>query len=139
MLANPRRDARSPSTDVSVAHSARPADIRHPVVLGHSEPASFNHAITQTYRSAVEACGQMVVTRDLYEIDFDPLLKAHEQPGKPGFHLSNDVDVELEEVRQAAVIVLIYPIWFGMRPAIIKGYVERVLGADLPPVGRRMI
>lgn len=133
MLANPMRDAPSPAAHVSAAPSARPADIRHLVVLAHPDPGSFNHAIAQTYRSAVEACGQTVVMRDLYEIGFDPLLKAHERPGSPGFHLSADVEAELEEVRQAAVIVLIYPIWFGMPPAIIKGYVERVLGAEVPP------
>jgi NAD(P)H dehydrogenase (quinone) len=133
MLANPTRGAPSSSADVSAAPSARPTDIRHLIVLGHPDPASFNHAVAQTYRSAVEACGQSVVMRDLYDIGFDPLLKAHERAGKPGFHLSADVEVELEEVRQAAVIVLIYPIWFGMPPAIIKGYVERVLGAEMPP------
>ena len=30
----------------------------------------------------------------------------------------------------ADVIVFIYPIWFGLPPAMLKGYVDRVLGSD---------
>jgi NAD(P)H dehydrogenase (quinone) len=98
-------------------------------VIGHPGPDSFNHAIAECYGAAVQACGQTAVVRDLYAMGFDPLLKAHERPGAAGFSLSEDVVAELDEVRRASVIVLVYPIWFGAPPAIIKGYIERVLGA----------
>lgn len=110
---------------------AHPADIQHLIVVGHPAPDSFCHSIARAYADAVVECGQRCVTRDLYAIGFDPLLKADERPEAPDFHLSPDVEAELSFVKSSRSITLVYPIWFGMPPAIIKGYVDRVLGAGL--------
>ena len=69
--------------------------------------------------------------RDLYAIGFDPVLRDSERPGAAGFAPAPDVAAELALIRDSNVIVLVYPIWFGMPPAIIKGYIDRVLGAGL--------
>ncbi len=79
MFANPASGAPSSFADVSAAPSAWPTDIRHLVVIDHPDPASFAHAVAQTCRSAVEAYSQSVVMRDLFDIGFDPHLKAHER------------------------------------------------------------
>lgn len=123
----------TPAPSPPTIPDARPADIRHLVVIGHPGPASFNHSVANAYADTVISYGQTAIVRDLYATGFDPLLKPFERPGTPGFRLSPDVETELAEVRRAAVIVLVYPIWFGTPPAIIKGYVERVLGSGLPP------
>lgn len=104
--------------------------IRHMVVLGHPSPSSFNHAIAATYCRTVRECGQEATLDDLYARGFDPVLRAEEFPGN-NFHVSLDVADELEMLRDATVIALVYPIWFGLPPAIIKGYVDRVLGAGV--------
>jgi NAD(P)H dehydrogenase (quinone) len=39
---------------------------------------------------------------------------------------------ELELLAGTDVFVLVYPIWFGSPPALIKGYIDRVLGAGFP-------
>ena len=107
--------------------------LRHIVILGHPASDSFNHAIAERYCSAVRACGQEATLRDLYALDFDPRLHAEHRPGNPENRLSGDVARELGLLREADVIVFVYPLWFGMPPAIIKGYVDRVLGAALTP------
>src|SRR3546814_17125900 len=48
--------------------------------------------------------------------------------GDPGFQSLPDVAEEVRLISGASVFVLIYPIWFGTPPAMLKGYVERVLG-----------
>ena len=106
-------------------------DIQHLIVVGHPSADSFCHSIAHAYATAVTECGQRSVMRDLYAIGFDPLLKAGERPDTAGFRLSPDVETELSFVRASRSITLVYPIWFGMPPAIIKGYVDRVLGAGL--------
>ncbi|RYD24610.1 MAG: flavodoxin family protein, partial [Lysobacteraceae bacterium] len=40
--------------------------LRHVVILGHPAENSFNHAIADQYCTAVRACGQEAVLRDLY-------------------------------------------------------------------------
>jgi len=102
---------------------------RHAVILCHPDPNSFNRGIADTYAAAVRGHGQQVLIRDLYAMNFDPVLKAYERPTIADFRLSADVERELLLLRGCDVFVLVYPIWFGMPPAIIKGYVDRVLGA----------
>ncbi|WP_242140214.1 NAD(P)H-dependent oxidoreductase [Sphingomonas sp. TREG-RG-20F-R18-01] len=106
---------------------------RHVVVLCHPDPESFNREIADTYCAAVRAVGHDVVFRDLYAIGFDPVLKTYERPALAGFQRSADVARELALIRDGDVFVLIYPIWFGSAPAMMKGYVERVLGAGVDP------
>ncbi len=102
---------------------------RHAVILCHPDPDSFNAAMAKRYCDAVTEVGHQAVLRDLYRIDFDPVLKSPEQPHSGDDALAPDVIAEIEAIRDADVFVLVYPIWFGTPPAMMKGYVERVFGA----------
>lgn len=102
---------------------------KHVVILCHPEQNSFNASVAEQYCRTVKVIGHEVVLRDLYATGFNPVLQAREQPGHPNFHLSADVAAELTLLAGASVFVLVYPIWFGTPPAMLKGYIERVLGA----------
>jgi NAD(P)H dehydrogenase (quinone) len=103
--------------------------IRHVVVLGHPIPGSFNHQVADVYCDTVRACGQEVILRDLYATGFNPLLKPEERRDPKSPTSSTDVIGELAALENVRALVFIYPVWFGSPPAIIKGYVDRVLGA----------
>lgn len=109
---------------------------KHAVILCHPDPSSFNAAVAKTYSEAVRANFHEVVLRDLYGLKFDPVLKANEQPSAMEFVPLDDIATELDVLHDANVIVFVYPIWFGTPPAMLKGYVERVLGAGF---GHRLI
>lgn len=113
----------------SDAPSAAPATIRHIIVLGTPSATSFTHAVAETYRDAVRDCGQEACIRDLYAMGFNPLLGQTERLAKPGQGMLRDVAAELALLEDAAVLSFVYPLWVGMPPAIIKGYIDRVLGA----------
>jgi len=115
------------------ASASNAAPPQHVVVLGHPAPGSFNHAVADRYCSTVKACGQHVALRDLYELGFDPRLYADHRPGHQSNSMSGDVAGEMGLLLAADAIVFVYPIWFGMPPAMIKGYVDRVLGYALTP------
>jgi NAD(P)H dehydrogenase (quinone) len=104
---------------------------RHIVVLAHPDPRSFNATVAQVYCETVRQCGQYAVLRDLYAQRFDPVLRADERPRPGGIRPHRDVLDELDLVRGASVLSFIYPIWFGAAPAILTGYVDRVLGSGL--------
>lgn len=106
---------------------------RHAVILCHPDPHSFNHGIADAYCDAVRHAGQTVVLRDLYALGFDPVLKADERLTQGSPVRSPDVAAELDAITGSDVFVLIYPIWFGSPPAMMKGYIERVLGAGVRP------
>lgn len=101
----------------------------HLVVVGQPSPASFNREVANAYAAAVAECGQTAQVRDLYRSGFDPVLKLEERPG-PHYRLHPEIAAELELVRTADVVALVFPVWFGMPPAMITGYVDRVIGAD---------
>jgi len=130
-IIEPAREAASPYAGVGSAGARRLSSIRHLVVVGHPAPESFSHALARHYCASVDACGQDAILHDLYASGFDPLLRSEERPEAPGFRISDDVREELALIRDADAITLVYPIWFGMPPAIITGYVDRVLGAGL--------
>ena len=102
---------------------------KHVVILCHPDSKSFNGAVAHAYCDAVRACFHEARIRDLYSLNFDPILKASEQPSAANFVPSADVATELDALADASVIVFVYPIWFGSPPAMLKGYVDRVLGA----------
>jgi NAD(P)H dehydrogenase (quinone) len=106
---------------------------RHAVILCHPDPHSFNRAIANRYCEEVRAAGQEIVLRDLYAMHFDPVLHAAERPTLPNAIRSPDVTAERKILWGCDVFVLIYPIWFGSPPALMKGYVERIFGAGVTP------
>jgi len=111
--------------------SINPSTIEHLVVIGHPRKDSFNHSLAEAYCERVRSRGQAVVVRDLYSAGFDPLLKSDEHPEITGSAGCADVALEVAAMARAAAVVIIYPIWYGMPPAVIVGYVDRVLGAGL--------
>lgn len=107
--------------------------LKHAVILCHPDPTSFNRAVADTYSDVVREMGHEVIVRDLYAMNFDPVLKAYERPTIEGFQISDDVREEIGLLTGCDVFVLVYPIWFGTPPALLKGYVERVLGSGINP------
>jgi NAD(P)H dehydrogenase (quinone) len=57
------------------------------------------------------------------------VLREAERPGQPGYAQAPEVARELKLLARSSVLVLVYPLWFGGPPAIVKGYIDRVLGA----------
>lgn len=101
--------------------------IRHLVVLAHPRRGSFNHQIAAAYCDTVRECGQVANLRDLYANRFDPILEISPEP--PELATIDDIT----GVRNCDILVFVYPIWFGLPPAMIKGYVDRILGAGFKP------
>ena len=105
---------------------------RHVVVLCHPEQESFNASVAHAYSAEVRQHGHDVIIRDLYAMGFHPVLRSAERPG-PDFKQFRDVQDELDILDASDVFVLVYPLWFGTPPAMMKGYIERVLGAGVLP------
>src|SRR3990172_6629606 len=95
------------------------------VVLAHPNQASFNHAIARTCCEALTANGHTVVFHDLCKEGFDPLLP-HAEFTRDAV-LGDDVARHCDELSKADGIVVVHPNWWGQPPAILKGWVDRVI------------
>ena len=99
--------------------------LKHAIIACHPDQGSFTLAIANRYAEAVRKHGHPAIVRDLYRLGFDPVLKLEEREGEP----AADVIAEWHALGEVDVFVLVYPIWFGAPPAMLKGYIDRVLGA----------
>ena len=95
------------------------------VLLAHPQQGSFNHAIADTVTSTLGVNGHEVMYHDLYEENFDPVLRRDEIP--KGAPLNPAIQMHCREISEAEGIAIIHPNWWGQPPAILKGWIDRVL------------
>ena len=104
--------------------------MKHLVVYSHPNPKSFNHAILEAYVSQLKIQENEVRVRDLYALDFDPVLKAEDLEGFPQGKFAQDVQEEQGHVRWAEILTFICPVWWAGFPANIRGYMDRVFSLN---------
>lgn len=94
------------------------------VLLAHPTTGSFNHAIAETVVNKLQGLGHSGFYHDLYAEKFDPVLPSGEITDNP---LDPVVLEHCEQLAAADGIIVIHPNWWGMPPAILKGWVDRVV------------
>ena len=99
------------------------------VLLGHPDPGSFNHAVASAAVRSLRRNGHGVRFHDLCMEGFDPALPAGEIPR--GAVLPDAVALHCREIAEADGIVVVHPNWWGQPPAILKGWVDRVLRPEV--------
>jgi NAD(P)H dehydrogenase (quinone) len=95
------------------------------VILAHPNRHSFNHAIAQAALTELKQNGHQVAFHGLYAEGFDPVLPASEIPEAAA--LPPLVERHCQEIRSAEGIIIVHPNWWGQPPAILKGWVDRVI------------
>jgi putative NADPH-quinone reductase len=95
------------------------------VILAHPREGSFNHAIAGEVVSTLRSSGHQVIIHDLYAERFDPLLLHTEIARDAPF--SPVIADYCREIAATDGIVIIHPDWWGMPPAILKGWIDRIL------------
>jgi NAD(P)H dehydrogenase (quinone) len=95
------------------------------VILANPGPESFCHAIAGTAVKALAENGHTVVFHDLYAERFDPVLPYAEIPRDAP--RDPVVARHCAEIAEADGIVIVHPDWWGQPPAILKGWIDRVI------------
>jgi putative NADPH-quinone reductase len=95
------------------------------VILAHQRQGSFCHAIAAAALEELRSAGHQVVFHDLYQEQFDPILPDAEIP--KGAPLDPVVEQHCRQVTEADAYVVVHPNWWAMPPAILKGWLDRVL------------
>jgi NAD(P)H dehydrogenase (quinone) len=99
------------------------------IILAHPNPGSFNHAIATTAADSLRRDGHEVVFHDLCQEQFPPLFTAAEL--QKDARLEPIVARHCREIASADGIVIVHPNWWGMPPAILKGWIDRVLRMEV--------
>ena len=99
------------------------------VLLAHPNADSFNHAIAQRAVDTLKSDGHEVQLLDLYPLGFKAAMSADE---RAAYHsdqpvLDPLVAAHVALLRKVDALVFIYPTWWSSLPAILKGWLERVM------------
>jgi len=103
--------------------------MRISVILAHPDKKSFNHAIAATTVATLQQNGYEVWFHDLYKENFDPILPSEEIPKDAS--LPDEIEKHCAEISGADGIIIIHPNWWGQPPAILKGWVDRIIRAGV--------
>ncbi|MDR7222118.1 NAD(P)H-dependent oxidoreductase [Aminobacter aminovorans] len=102
------------------------------VVLSHPLPESLNRHFADTAIAELSRAGHKVELLDLYRIDFDPRLTPAERGSYYGERFdAAALEAHAQALREAEVLVLVFPTWWFGLPAMLKGWVDRVFAPGI--------
>jgi putative NADPH-quinone reductase len=105
------------------------------VIQGHPDPHGqhYCHALAQAYVEGAKSGGHLVRTIDIAHLEF-PLLRSAEQ------YRDNlapaDIFEAQEKINWASHIVIVYPLWLGSVPALLKAFLEQTFREDFAMISR---
>ena len=94
------------------------------VILGHSDDQGFCGKVLKAYLDGAKEAQQEIKVLKLGELSFDPIL--HNGYRKIQ-ELEPDLKVAQEAILWADHLVFIFPTWWSSLPAILKGFIDRVI------------
>ncbi|SUB24588.1 NAD(P)H-dependent oxidoreductase [Avibacterium avium] len=102
--------------------------MKHLIIFAHPNGQdSFNRSILDRTLNASRALKVEIQVRDLYQLNFDPVISWAELQGANQGITPAEIREEHRLIREADLITLVYPLWWMGFPAILKGYLDRVL------------
>ena len=123
------------------------------IVHAHPEPQSFSAALKSTAVEELRGQGHEVRVSDLYQMKFNPVASTEDfaQRANPQYctyaleqrhgvqtgTIAPDIQFELEKLLWCDLLLLNFPIFWFSTPAILKGWIDRVLVSGSVYGGKR--
>lgn len=94
------------------------------IINGHPDKESFNFALSNAYKIGAEQSNATVKVLNIRELNFNPNLQF-------GYRKRTELEPDLIEAQHllkwADHWVWVYPVWWSAVPALMKGFLDRVL------------
>ena len=109
------------------------------IVIAHPQRDSFTQALAERFAEGVAAGGHEAEIADLYDEGFEPLVSAPELDDWQKGIILPEIRAYQERIKSSDGLVLAYPVWWSTPPAILSGWLQRVLtqGFAFQHVGSR--
>lgn len=123
------------------------------IVHAHPEPQSFTAALRDQAVQTLQGQGHQVQVSDLYAMNWNPVASAEDfsQRENPDYlvyaleqrlgvksqSLAADIQQELDKLLWADLLILNFPIYWFSAPAMLKGWIDRVLVSGVCYGGKR--
>ena len=124
------------------------------LVHAHPEPQSFSSALAQMAAASLSGYGHSVTVSDLYQMQWNAVATGHDfadridhdymnyaleqRHNHKSDTLSGDITAELDALFAADLLILNFPLYWFSTPAILKGWIDRVLVAGAIYGGKRI-
>lgn len=94
------------------------------LINGHPDKESYNYALAAAYKEGAMTSDAEIQQINICELKFNPNLEF-------GYRKRTELEPDLrqaqERMKWADHIVWVYPVWWGSVPALMKGFLDRVL------------
>ena len=113
------------------------------IVHAHAEAKSFNTELMTLAKEQLTQAGHSVEVSDLYEMNWNPVASADDfaQRKSPDYlvyaleqrynfdqqAIAPDIAIEIAKLQKADLLILNFPLFWFSVPAIMKGWIDRVL------------
>ncbi|MFY0989498.1 NAD(P)H-dependent oxidoreductase [Halomonas sp. C05BenzN] len=98
--------------------------IRVLVILGHPRSDSLCGGLADAFCEGARAAGVQLRRVNLATLEFDPHVRTPSPNDQP---LEDDLRLAQEFVAWADHLVFVYPTWWGGAPALLKGFLDRIM------------
>lgn len=103
---------------------ASPTSLKVLVIIGHPRAASLCAALANAYTQGARTAGLQVREIDLSALRFDPDVHTPSPLAQP---LEPDLALAWESITWADHLLFVFPAWWGVGPAKLYGFLDRVL------------
>lgn len=94
------------------------------IINGHPDKESFNFALSEAYKKGAIKSNAEIKEINIRELNFNPNLQF-------GYRKRTELEPDLldaqDKLKWADHLVWVYPVWWASAPAIMKGFLDRVL------------
>jgi NAD(P)H dehydrogenase (quinone) len=104
------------------------------IIVGHARHNTFCEALGRAYRRGAQTGGHEAALFVTSVMTFDPVLHEGFEQVQP---LEKDLQAAHDAMLAADHLVIIFPLWLGAMPAILKGFLERVLQPEMVDAARQ--
>ncbi len=94
------------------------------IISGHPDKESYNNALAKSYYKGAKESIKEVELIHVRELTFNPSL---ENGYRKRTSLEPDLELSIKKIKKADHIVWVLPLWWGGMPAILKGFIDRIL------------
>ncbi|HLR68248.1 NAD(P)H oxidoreductase [Virgibacillus alimentarius] len=97
-------------------------------IVSHPRKDSLTSKVALEFIKGLEDAGHKVELFDLYQEEFDPLVREKDEPDwKSEKNIySSVVHKEMERMNRNDALAFVFPVWWYNIPAMLKGYIDRV-------------
>lgn len=100
------------------------------IIQGHPDPQGghYCHALAEAYQRGATASGHELRLIDVAQLDF-PLLRS--QAEYQSARIPAGLEAAQADLLWADHLLIVYPLWAGTMPALLKGFIEQILRPEI--------